>query len=49
MVAPILLLTADILGRIVDRPSEIQVGIVTALFGAPFLIVVARRTKLAST
>jgi iron complex transport system permease protein len=49
VVAPIMLLAADILGRIVDRPSEIQVGIVTALFGAPFFIAVARRTNLAGT
>jgi len=49
VVAPTLLLGADILGRIVDRPSEIQVGIITALLGAPFFIAVARRTRLSTT
>lgn len=49
VVAPILLLSADIIGRVIDRPSEIQVGIITALFGAPFFIAVARRTKLSGT
>ncbi|MFT3854942.1 MAG: iron chelate uptake ABC transporter family permease subunit [Ilumatobacteraceae bacterium] len=49
VVAPMLLLGADIIGRIVDRPSEIQVGIITAIFGAPFFIAVARRTKIAGT
>jgi iron complex transport system permease protein len=47
VVGPILLLAADITGRLVARPGELQVGIVTALVGAPFLIVLARRRKLA--
>src|SRR5690606_27114780 len=38
VVGPLLLLSADIMGRIVMRPSEVQVGIVTAIAGAPFLI-----------
>nr|WP_298325958.1 iron ABC transporter permease [Haloactinopolyspora sp.] len=41
-----LLTAADVLGRIVARPSEIDVGIVTALIGAPFFIVVVRRHKV---
>ncbi|MCC6945383.1 MAG: iron ABC transporter permease [Thermomicrobiales bacterium] len=43
----IFLLLSDILGRIVMRPGEIEVGIVTALFGAPFLIYLARKRSLA--
>lgn len=43
--APMLLLTADIVGRIVMRPGEIPVGIVTAFVGAPVLIVLIRRKK----
>lgn len=43
-----LLTAADILGRIVSRPSELDVGIVTALLGAPFFIAIVRRQKLAS-
>ena len=45
--APILLLGADIIGRVVARPGELQVGIVTALIGAPFFIALVRRRKLA--
>jgi iron complex transport system permease protein len=38
-----LLLTADVVGRIVARPGELQVGIVLALIGAPFFIALVRR------
>lgn len=41
---PILLLAADVLGRLVIRPAELEVGIVTAFLGAPLLAVLARRT-----
>ena len=41
-----LLTAADVLGRIVARPSEIDVGIVTALIGAPFFIAIVRRQKV---
>ena len=41
-----LLVVADILGRIVARPSELDVGIVTALIGAPFFIAIVRRQKV---
>jgi iron complex transport system permease protein len=40
---PILLLAADVLGRMLLRPTEIEVGIVTAFLGAPLLAVLARR------
>ncbi|MFJ2609295.1 FecCD family ABC transporter permease [Streptomyces sp. NPDC091279] len=40
---PLLLLTADIIGRLVIRPSELEVGIVTAFLGAPLLALLARR------
>ncbi|MEV0034006.1 iron ABC transporter permease [Nocardia sp. NPDC050793] len=39
---PLLLLAADILGRLVARPSEVEVGIVTAFLGAPLLALLAR-------
>ncbi len=45
LLAPSLLLASDILGRIVMRPSEIPVGIVTAFVGAPVLIALVRRRK----
>lgn len=41
-----LLIAADIIGRIVARPAELEVGIVTALVGAPFFIWVVRRQRV---
>jgi iron complex transport system permease protein len=43
VLAPILLLVSDVAARIVVRPGEIGVGVVTALVGAPLLIVLVRR------
>lgn len=48
LVGAILLTSADIIGRVVARPAEIQVGIITAIVGAPILIALARRRTLAS-
>jgi iron complex transport system permease protein len=45
LVGPLFLLSADIAGRVIARPSELQVGIVTALVGAPFLITLARQRR----
>ncbi|WP_329128781.1 iron chelate uptake ABC transporter family permease subunit [Streptomyces sp. NBC_01476] len=47
LLAPALLLVSDVVGRIAARPGEIQVGIVTALIGAPVLIVLVRRSRRA--
>jgi iron complex transport system permease protein len=44
----IFLTTADIVGRVVAKPSELQVGIVTALIGAPFLVYLARQRTVAN-
>jgi iron complex transport system permease protein len=44
----VLLLAADVIGRVVVRPGELQVGIVLALVGAPFFVVLVRRRKLVS-
>ena len=35
------------IGRIVARPGELQVGIVTALVGGPFFVVLVRRRRMA--
>ena len=43
-----LLTAADVVGRLVARPSEVDVGIVTALIGAPFFIVMVRRLRMRS-
>lgn len=40
------LLLADTLGRVVARPGEIEVSIITALFGAPVFIWIVRRQKV---
>jgi iron complex transport system permease protein len=42
----VFLLLADVLGRIVARPGELQVGIVLAVVGAPFFIALVRRRRL---
>jgi len=44
---PCLLIGADIIGRVVAPPQEIQVGIVTALIGGPFFIALVRRRRIA--
>ncbi|MFC8683325.1 FecCD family ABC transporter permease [Microbacterium ureisolvens] len=41
-----LLVAADVVGRVVARPDEIEVGILTALIGAPFFIWIVRRQKV---
>lgn len=43
--APVLLLSADITGRLILHPSELETGIVTAFIGAPVLIMLARRKR----
>jgi iron complex transport system permease protein len=43
-----LLLLADVLGRVVARPGELQVGIVLAAVGGPFFIALVRRRRLSS-
>ncbi|MGB0102101.1 MAG: iron ABC transporter permease [Nocardioides sp.] len=46
LVGATLLTAADVLGRVVARPEEIDVGIITALIGAPFFISIVRRQKV---
>jgi iron complex transport system permease protein len=47
VLAPTLVLTADVLGRVVDRPGEIPVGVVTAFVGGPIFIALIRRQRIA--
>ncbi|WP_055482370.1 FecCD family ABC transporter permease [Sphaerimonospora mesophila] len=46
LVGAALLTAADVVGRMVTRPSDVEVGIVTALIGAPFFIHIVRRQKV---
>ncbi|MGW8490178.1 FecCD family ABC transporter permease [Streptomyces sp. NPDC055886] len=45
--AAALLLGADILGRVIARPVEVQAGIIVAFIGGPFFIALVRRRRLA--
>ncbi|MER6083615.1 iron chelate uptake ABC transporter family permease subunit [Streptomyces sp. NPDC001833] len=47
VLSPVLLLGADVVGRIVARPAELQVGIVTAIIGGPVFILLVRRRRTA--
>ncbi|MFF9810465.1 FecCD family ABC transporter permease [Streptomyces coeruleorubidus] len=47
ILSPVLLLGADVIGRIVARPAELQVGIVTAILGGPVFIYLVRRRRTA--
>jgi iron complex transport system permease protein len=42
-----LLPAADVAGRVIARPAEVEVGIVTAVLGAPFFIWLVTRRRLA--
>lgn len=46
LLGPILLLVADVLGRVLVSPGELQVGIVMAVIGAPVFIWLVRRGRL---
>nr|WP_328825319.1 iron ABC transporter permease [Tomitella gaofuii] len=42
----LLVTAADVFGRVVARPTEIDVGIITALIGAPLFIAIVRRQRV---
>jgi iron complex transport system permease protein len=42
---PALLLAADVIGRVLLRPNELMVGVVTAFVGAPALLLAVRRMR----
>jgi iron complex transport system permease protein len=46
LIGGVLLVGADIIGRLVVRPGELQVGIVMALIGGPIFIYLVRRTRM---
>lgn len=45
LAAPVLVLVSDTIGRVIARPGEVEVGVVTAVVGAPVLIALVRRRK----
>ncbi|MFT4187422.1 MAG: iron ABC transporter permease [Aeromicrobium sp.] len=47
LLSPILLLGADILGRLVQLTGELQVGVVLGLLGAPAFVFIVRRRGMA--
>jgi iron-siderophore transport system permease protein len=47
VLSPVLLLGSDVVGRIVARPSELQVGVVTAIIGGPVFVFLVRRRRTA--
>lgn len=44
----IVLVSADVVGRLIAPPGEMEAGIVLALVGAPVMIAVVRRTRAAA-
>lgn len=47
VLGPIVLLVSDVVGRVVARPSEVQVGIMTAALGGPAFVALVRRVRMA--
>ena len=43
-----LLLVADVIGRVLVRPSEVQAGVMVAVIGAPVFIALVRRKRIAA-
>lgn len=46
LLGPVVLLAADIVGRVIARPSEVQAGVLTAIIGAPILVRIATRKRV---
>jgi iron complex transport system permease protein len=46
---PVLLLVADIAGRLVAHPAEVEAGLVVAVVGAPVLVALVRRARMVSS
>jgi iron complex transport system permease protein len=47
VLGPIVLITCDVVGRVVARPAEVQVGIMTAAIGGPAFVLLVRRVRMA--
>lgn len=46
LASPSLVLAADVVGRVLGSPGEIEVGLVVAVLGAPVLVALVRRAKV---
>lgn len=46
LIAAILLLVADVTGRLIAMPAEVAAGIIASLAGGPFFIAIVRRLRL---
>lgn len=46
IIAPIILLLSDTIGRVIMAPAEVPVGIITGFIGAPILLILMRRRKV---
>ncbi|WP_066370125.1 FecCD family ABC transporter permease [Herbidospora mongoliensis] len=46
LLAPIVLLLADVLGRIAGAPGELQVGVVLGVLGAPIFVLIVRYGRM---
>jgi iron complex transport system permease protein len=42
----VLVVLADVVGRVVLPPTEVQVGIMCAVVGVPFFLVLVRRGRM---
>ncbi len=45
LLGPVVLLLADVVGRVIAPPAEVQVGVMTALLGVPVFLVLIRTRK----
>lgn len=45
LLGPVVLLLADVAGRVIAPPAEVQVGVMTALIGVPVFLVLLRARK----
>ncbi|WP_084078972.1 iron ABC transporter permease [Demequina sp. NBRC 110057] len=48
VLAAVILLGADVIGRVIAAPAEIETGIMTAIIGGPVFVALARRRRLAA-
>lgn len=46
LLGPILLVGADVVGRLIARPAEIEAGLLVAFIGAPVMMALVRRSSL---